>query len=350
MRIQGWLIVLLTLFLIGCHHKPRNDPYLTHDKTANIYYGAFSSPPKTLDPAKSYTVDEAQFISLIYEPPLQYQYLTRPWALEPLTAKEMPHIIYYDAAGNTVADATKADHSDYIIHIKPGIYYQPHPAFARDNKGQPLYWPLTTDTAKPYHTLNDFKQQGSREVTADDFVYEIKRLASPTVQSPIYGLMSAHISGLATLRQQLQAAEKKNPNAVLDLRQYPFAGAEVIDRYTYRIRLQDPYPQFIYWLAMSFFSPYPWEADYFYHNPGFQDHNLTIDWLPIGTGPYQLVENNPNRTIQFARNKNFHGETLPTALQDATHKTLPQIDRIEFYLEKESIPRWNKFLQGYYDQ
>lgn len=30
-------------------------------------------------------------------------------------------------------------------------------------------------------------------------------------------------------------------------------------------------------------------------------------------------------------------------------KQLPLIDEAYFTLEKESIPRWNKFLQGYYD-
>ncbi len=34
---------------------------------------------------------------------------------------------------------------------------------------------------------------------------------------------------------------------------------------------------------------------------------------------------------------------------DDVGKKLPMIDRVVLRLEKESIPRWNKFLQGYYD-
>ncbi len=350
MRIQGWLVISIFLLLLGCHHEPRNNPYRTRDATANIYYGAYSSAPKTLDPAKAYTTDEAQFVSLVYEPPLQYQYLTRPWTLEPLLASQMPQVIYRDATGKIVADPQLASSSEYIVHIKPGIYYQPHPAFVRTPEGLHLYWPLTAAAAKSYTTANDFKQSASREVTADDFVYEIKRLASPAVQSPIYGLMSTHIQGLATLRADLERARAQNPNALVDLRPYSFAGASVIDKYTYRIQLNDPYPQFMYWLAMPFFAPYPWEADQFYHNPGFEDHNITVDWVPIGTGPYQFTQNNPNQSLQLIKNKNFHGEPLPLGLQPQVGKTIPYIDRIEFYLEKESIPRWNKFLQGYYDQ
>ena len=50
----------------------------------NMVYLAFVNPPKTLDPARSYTAEEAQFTAQIYEPPLQYDYLKRPYTLEPL--------------------------------------------------------------------------------------------------------------------------------------------------------------------------------------------------------------------------------------------------------------------------
>jgi ABC-type transport system substrate-binding protein len=86
--------------------------------------------------------------------------------------------------------------------------------------------------------------------------------------------------------------------------------------------------------------------------------NLTLDWYPVGTGPYMLTENNPNLRMVLARNPNFHGETYPAEgepedaaeglLRDAG-KRLPFADRIVFSLEKEDIPYWNKFLQGYYD-
>jgi ABC-type transport system substrate-binding protein len=71
-----------------------------------------------------------------------------------------------------------------------------------------------------------------------------------------------------------------------------------------------------------------------------------------------LTVNNPNRRMVLERNPNFHGETYPTEgmpgdagkglLEDAG-KPVPFIDRVVFSLEKEDIPYWNKFLQGYYD-
>ena len=43
---------------------------------------------------------------------------------------------------------------------------------------------------------SDFPSVGSRELVAADYVYQVKRLASPETPSPVYGLMSEHIVGL----------------------------------------------------------------------------------------------------------------------------------------------------------
>jgi ABC-type transport system substrate-binding protein len=72
-----------------------------------------------------------------------------------------------------------------------------------------------------------------------------------------------------------------------------------------------------------------------------------------------LVENNPNARMVLERNPNFHGERYPAEgapgdagaglLADAG-RPVPFVDRIVYSREKEGIPYWNKFLQGYYDQ
>jgi len=137
-----------------------------------------------------------------------------------------------------------------------------------------------------------------------------------------------------------------------------YAGARVIDDTTFEIVLKEKYPQFLYWLSMSFFAPMPWEADLFYSQAGMSDRNITLNWYPIGTGPFMLTENNPNLRMVLEKNPNFRGETFPEAgeendaalglLEDAG-KAMPFVDKAIFSLEKESIPTWNKFLQGYYD-
>lgn len=315
---------------------PWNSPHVAAEK--NTLYGAYVSPPKTLDPAKAYSTTAMQFIAQILEPPLQYHYLKRPYQLAPLTAKKMPTVTYYDAKNQVLAsDGNKklVAYSVYDIYIKRNTHYQPHAAFGLKK----------------------------RELIAADYVYQIKRLAHPSLGSPIFGLMKAHIVGLGqyakTLRAALTLQEKdKLERHFLDLRQHPLEGARVISRYHYQIKIKGVYPQFLFWLTMPFFSPTPWEADAYFSDTVLQDKNITLDTSPIGTGPYMMTENNPSKQIVLEKNPNFRGEAYPSVgeagdqakglLADAGKK-MPFIDRYVLSLDKESIPRWNKFMQGYYD-
>lgn len=346
--------------LAGCSDS-WNNPYPGADAHTNVLYSAFSERPKHLDPARSYSEPETVFTGPIYEPPLQYHFLKRPYTLIPLTAEAVPKPRYFDAAGQPLADDAPAiaiAESVYEIRIRPGIRYQPHPAFARDATGRFLYHALDVAALKDKTQISDFPQTGTRELVAADYVYEIKRLANPRLSSPIFGLMSEHIVGLKALGDILEKASRAHPDMELNLNDFPLAGAEVVDRYTYRIRIKGKYPQFIYWLAMPFFAPVPWEADAFYAQPGMADKNLTLDWQPVGTGAYYLSENNPNRRMVLTKNPYYHGETYPEdgdavdrqagLLADAG-KPLPFVDKAVFSLEKETIPYWSKFLQGYYD-
>jgi ABC-type transport system substrate-binding protein len=360
------LVVLQAVLLGACSDEPWNRPYPARDAHKNIMYSSFQERPNHLDPVQSYSSNEVRFTGQIYEPPLQYHYLERPYELVPLTATAVPQPVYLGADGERLPDDTAPEAvswSVYDIRIQPGIHYQPHPAFAQDADGRPVYQDLDENALGDIYALGDFEHTGSRELVAADYVYQIKRLAHPHLHSPIFGLMSDYIAGLGDYADTLKAAsaahaETGGDKGFLDLRDYPLEGAEVIDRYTYRIKLRGTYPQLLYWLAMPFFAPVPWEADRFYSQPGMQERNITLDWYPVGTGPYMLTVNNPNRQMVLVRNPNFHGETYPATgepgdreaglLADAG-KQLPFIERVIYSLEKEDIPYWNKFLQGYYD-
>jgi oligopeptide transport system substrate-binding protein len=360
-------IIFLCALLAACDKQPWNRPYPADDAGRNILYSLFQERPKHLDPARSYSSNEVTFTGQIYEPPLQYHYLKRPYELIPLTATAVPIPRFLDAGGRQLpADASPDDiaFSVYDITIKPGIMYQPHPAFARNRQGELLYSNLDADDLDAVHVLGDFSATGTRELTAADYVYQLKRLAHPQLNSPILGLMSEYIVGLEdytkTLARAYKELESVNADGVyLDLANYPLEGVELIDRYSYRIRIHGKYPQLLYWLAMPFFAPVPPEADRFYSQPGMQERNITLDWYPVGTGPYMLTVNNPNRQMVMEVNPNFHGETYPSegmpddraaGLLDDAGKPLPFIDKVVFSLEKETIPYWNKFLQGYYDK
>lgn len=349
------LIALLSLCFVASSNAQWNNPH--QNTKSNTRYGAFISAPKTLDPARAYSSDEWAIIGNIYEPPLQYDFFKRPYALTPLTTTTMPSVTYYDADNHVLpsdTDPKKVAYSIYDIYLKPHIYYAPHPAFAKNKQGQYLYFNLTAAQLDDINRLADFKQSGTRELTAADYVYEIKRLADPALNSPVFGLMSQHLYGFSDYRAALRKVLAEQPTTpgvqpYIDLRQYPLSAAKVIDRYHYQIKIKGVYPQFIYWLSMPFFAPVPWEADRFYANPELQEKNITLSWYPVGTGPYQLTENNPNRQMVLTRNPNFHQEYYTGPGVDHG-KPLPFVDKFIMSLDKEAIPRWNKFLQGYYDK
>ncbi len=352
---------LLFIFLIcsGCSEPPWNNPYPASQDQASILYDHFKERPKHLDPVRAYSSNEYVFLGQIYEAPLQYHFLKRPYELTTLTATEMPKVVYFDQDGNVLPDDALVDQiawSKYLITIQPGIQYQPHPAFAKDQQNQYLYH--SNVDLDGIHTLSDFPEASTRELTAADYIYQIKRMANPATHSPIAGLMSEYIVGLSELSAQITKEYPAEEKAFVDLKKYSISGVREIDRYSYEIKLKGKYPQFIYWLSMYFFSPMPWEADLFYSQPGMDDKNISLNWYPVGTGPYMLTENNPNRRMVLSRNPNFHGETYPTEGESSDRETellidagkeIPFIDQAIYSLEKESIPSWSKFQQGYYD-
>jgi ABC-type transport system substrate-binding protein len=360
--LRSLLLACLPALLAACDGEPWNAPYPAADAASNTLYTSFSERPKHLDPVQSYAENEFAFIANIYQPPLQYHYLKRPYELVPFGAEAVPRPAYLDAAGRVLPDSAPAErvaYSEYVIRIRQGVLYQPHPAFAKDGAGRPRYEALTADELRGIDTLADFRHAGTRELEAADYVHQIKRLAHPRLHSPILQLMAGYIVGLQELADTLARDAAALPaGAVIDLTRYDLAGARVIDRYTYAVRVRGKYPQFAYWLAMPFFAPVPPEADRFYGQPGLAQKNITLDWYPVGTGPYMLTVNNPNRQMILERNPNYRGEVYPSEgepedaarglLRDAG-KPLPFIDKVVFSLEKEQIPYWNKFLQGYYD-
>ena len=360
-NLHHLFILICLVSLTSCSDNNWNNPHPDNPDDDIILYSSFAERPKHLDPARSYSADESVFIDQIYEPPLQYHYLKRPYQLIPLTLTRMPDIRYLDEQQRPLPDdAQQPAFSRYTFTIRPGIRYQPHPAFARDTNGDFIYRFQSAEQSAAYRTLKDFDQSGSQTLIADDYIYQIKRLADPQRLAPLRGLLSQYIVGMTDTSAAIaKARETLDKNAWLDLRQFDMAGVKKIDDLSFSITLKGKYPQFQYWLAFHFFAPVPWQVDRFYHLPGLPEKNITLDWHPVGTGAFMMTENNPNAEIILETNPNFRGEAYPTSgepgdaekgLLDDAGKTMPFIDKAVFRLEKESIPVWTKFLQGYYDR
>ena len=344
-----YLILTLITLMVGCGVP--NNPYPKSEQKASIYYTTFSAEPKHFDPAVSYSSDEYRFIQQVYEPPLQYHYLIRPYKLIPLTAEAVPQPRYFNANGELLpsdAPAASVARAEYEIRIRPGIMYQPHPCFAKTENGEWRYRNLTEADVKGFTEVSDFPMTGTRELIAADYVYQIKRMADPQVSCPISSTLEDYVLGMEAYSTALSDGQKDPP----------FPGVEVVDRYTYKVILKAKYPQFVYWLAMPFFSPMPQEAIDFYAQPIMKERNITIDRFPVGTGAYRMETLIAHKEIVLVKNENYRVERYPSngeqgdreaGLLDDAGEIIPFIPKVVYKLEKESIPRWNKFLQGYYD-
>lgn len=373
-----FLILFLGLSLPSCFS---NNPYPESESGEAIYYDTFILEPKNLDPAKSYSSNEYEIINQIYEPLVQYHFLKRPFELIPLTARSLPKERLYDKNGNLIQGERHKiaiGRIEVEIKIKPGILYENHPAFSKGENGRFIYHLAKNQGFPDIEHPNELPNKGSRELEAADYVYQIKRMANPILECPIFPILAKYIDGfydfalilkreISKIREQRKKSkglfynreldEKEDP-IYLDLRKFPMKGLKIIDKYTFRIRLKHRYPQFIYWLAMPFFAPVPWEVDRFYLQSAASRLNFSLNRFPVGTGPYQLEVYKPNHRIVLLKNPNYHEDYFPKTgeagdrrlgLLDDAGKRLPFINKAVFTLEKEDIPRWNKFLQGYYD-
>ncbi len=88
------------------------------------------------------------------------------------------------------------------------------------------------------------------------------------------------------------------------------------------IVLAGPNPQILYWFAMPFTTPMPWEAVAYYDGkdgrPNFADH-------AVGTGPFRLAVYEKQHRFVLERNRSWYGTLQPEA--KAPGADLPDRDR-----------------------
>ncbi len=323
---------LVSILLSACS----NDPYPHADQEKKVLYTSFVQAPRTLDPAVAYTTAAHAVTANVFDTLLEYHYRKRPYELIAGLAQSVPQPV-------TWADGRIA----YRFALRKGIRFHEDACFE----------------------LSQSDGRRAREVNAGDFVFALMRLADPEVNSPIRSSMLA-ITGFDAFGARLTSL-RENETSFGDLpahEQYARAGGidgiKSVGPTELEIVLDRPDGQILYWFATPFTTPTPWEAIAYYD--GQQGRDRLADH-PVGTGPYYLATYDKQYRYVLQRNEDWYGATtaapgtvfpsegeprdVPDGLIEAAYvgRQLPFLDRIEFRREREGIPRFNKFLQGYYD-
>ena len=313
-----------------------NDPYPSADAQEKVLYGSFVEPPKKLDPATSYSANEHIYTGAIYATLLEYHFLKRPLELIPSLATSLPEVV--DLANGRTR---------YRFELRPDLLFHEDACFELASDGR-----------------------RTRLITMADIAFQLMRIADPKVSSPVTDPFS-HIEGFQDFTKRL--AERRAADVAFAAQpvheQYaevgPIAGVATPSSHVLEITLATPYPQILYWFAMQFTTPVPWEAIAYYDGQEGRDR---FDDHPVGSGPYQITRYDKRAIIVLERSASWHGVRHPEwqapgtvypsegepedreqGLLDDAGRPLPMIDRIEVRREKESISRFTKFMQGYYD-
>jgi ABC-type transport system substrate-binding protein len=267
-----------------------------HNPNEKVLRTFLSTGETGLDPAVASDLSTLALLENLFDPLLRYEYLARPVKLQPNTLRHMPQL---DKDGVT-----------YTFHLRPGIVFTPDPVF----KGK------------------------RREVTADDYVYSIKRLYDPALKSPWLFLFEGKLAGDAALKKNFAYATA-------------IPGLQAVDRYTLRIRLNEPDPNFLFYLAMPATGVVAREAA--------EAYGLQLGNHPIGTGPFMVGEWKRSDRITLLANPAFRDTVFhagpDTPAETRSHaaklegKRLPLVQRIDVKIMEEYQSRVLGFLNGEFD-
>ena len=297
-------LTLVSTFALVCFMGGASPAQSTDmGKTLHV---AFPVAETGFDPQAAYDIYSFSVIGAIFDPLYVYDYFARPVRMVPNTAAALPEVT---DEGRT-----------YTIRIKPGIFFATDPAF----KGK------------------------RRELTAEDYVYSIKRIFDPKVRSYWVYVFENNLIGLD---EALPAARK---SGVLDY-DAKIDGLQAIDRYTLRIRFKRPNYGFERWLTNSPLAAVAREVV-----DAYKDSSNRVMENPVGTGAYRLKEWTRGQHILLEANPDYRDDAFPapgpgsTAADAATAKglvgrKLPLVGNMDISIIEEAQPRLLSFDSGKLD-
>lgn len=275
-------------------------------RTGKVLRYAFPAAETGFDPVQLNDLYSRIVTAHIFEAPLRYDHLARPYKLKPNTAAAMPEI--------------SADFTLFTVRIRPGIYFVDDPAFA----GQ------------------------RRELTANDYVYQYKRFFDPRWKAPyVASWLVRKIVGMNEYRDEILKSKKPFEY------DRPIAGLSVLDRYTFQVKLARPDPRFILTLAAGDIAGGVAREVVEHYGDRIMEH-------PVGTGPFRLIEWRRSSRLVLERNPGFR-EVLYDAEPNADDlqgqeiarrlrgRRVPLIERVEIAIIDESQPRYLAFVNQEHD-
>ena len=267
---------------------------------------AFAVAENGFDPQAIYDEYSARICNAIFDPLYTYDYFARPAKLVPNTADGMP----------IVSDGGRT----FTIKVRPGIHFAPHAAFGGRK----------------------------RELTADDYVFSIKRILDPKVRSYYLYVFENRLAGLKPVLDNARKTGKLDYDA-------PIEGLRALDRYTLQVKFVEPNWSFAYWLATT---PTAAVAKEVVAAKGDESGRVMED--PVGTGPYRLVEWRRSQKIVLEANPDFRDMRFPTPppgspsedvelAKGLAGRRLPLVPRVEVSVIEESQPRLLAFRSAALD-
>ncbi|MBN8486708.1 MAG: bicyclomycin resistance protein [Burkholderiales bacterium] len=263
---------------------------------------AFRTAETGMDPVRVNDLYSRTLTAHLFEGLYTYDHLARPVKFRPLTAAALPE--------------SSDNYRTWTVRVRPGIFFADDPAFGGRR----------------------------RELVAEDYVYSIKRYADPLLKSPNWGYVDSYqLLGLAELRRRAQGGKPFDYDT-------PIEGLRSLDRYTLQIRLSEPRPRFIEFLAVGDLMGAMAREVVEHYGERTPEH-------PVGTGPFVLQQWRRASRIVLVRNPQYRErvyEAEPAAddeegqalLARFKGRRLPMVDRVEISIVEESQPRWLAFLNG----
>jgi oligopeptide transport system substrate-binding protein len=240
----------------------------------------------------------------------------------------------YDPVGLDPSHITDDVSQSVAVHIFNGLVkfdehlnVIPDLATEWESSEEGLTWTFYLRKDAYFHDGNTVFPEGeARLVTAHDFQYSIERLLDPAVKSERDWIFK----------------ELKGADDFISGRAKHVAGIKVIDDYTLKLELEEPYAPFLSMLAMVNAAVVPHEAIAQLGND-FKKH-------PIGTGPFKFVEWDHDVQIVLQKNEDYF-ETGYPFLDQVIFRIIPEPENllIEYEtgnLEETEIPgmEWTRVV------